>query len=149
MNVDFPTPGAPEIPIRSAPPVADMTLDNKAAASRRCTAFVDSTKVIPLASARRCPARICCAKACIALSTTACSLFQAALPSCRQARHLTGLQGLIDEAQNLGGRNGNVCARAKNGGNASRCQHVIVFWRNHTTTDHQNLAGAGSLQSRY
>ena len=57
MNVDLPTPGAPLMPTRIAPPVAGSSSSSSASASSRWSARVDSTSVIARASARRSPAR--------------------------------------------------------------------------------------------
>mmetsp|Transcript_5907 Transcript_5907/g.14563 ORF Transcript_5907/g.14563 Transcript_5907/m.14563 type:complete len:320 (+) Transcript_5907:251-1210(+) len=57
MKVLLPTPGTPEMPSRSAPPVAGISSVSRASAWARWSARVDSTCVIALASARRSPAR--------------------------------------------------------------------------------------------
>jgi len=45
MRVDFPAPGAPEMPMRIAPPVWGMTSVRRASAASRSSARVDSTRV--------------------------------------------------------------------------------------------------------
>ena len=56
MNVDLPTPGVPDMPMRSASPVSAQTASSSAAARARWSARVLSTSVIARASARRSPA---------------------------------------------------------------------------------------------
>jgi hypothetical protein len=56
MKVDLPTPGTPEMPMRSERPLCGSRAPSSACARRRWSARVDSTRVMALASARRLPA---------------------------------------------------------------------------------------------
>ena len=56
MKVDFPAPGTPEIPSRTARPVLGRSAASTCCARRWWSARVDSTSVMALASARRWPA---------------------------------------------------------------------------------------------
>src|SRR5215469_9928918 len=58
MNVDLPTPGAPEMPIRMLPPVRGNSRNSNDSAAFWSVARVDSIRVIERAKARRSPARI-------------------------------------------------------------------------------------------
>ena len=68
MKVDFPAPGAPEMPMRVEPPVWGATSDSSASASSRWSARVDSTSVIARANARRSPSISCWARRLIRVS---------------------------------------------------------------------------------
>src|SRR5690348_4169652 len=57
MKVDLPTPGTPEIPIRTAPPACGPSSASSSRASSRWSARVDSTKVMARETELRSPAR--------------------------------------------------------------------------------------------
>ena len=46
MNVDLPTPGTPEMPIRRAPPACGSSSTSSSCAASRWSGRVDSTSVI-------------------------------------------------------------------------------------------------------
>lgn len=60
MNVDFPTPGTPLIPIRRAAPACGSSRLSNSWASTRCSARVDSTSVIARAMNARFPSSTPC-----------------------------------------------------------------------------------------
>jgi hypothetical protein len=61
MNVDFPAPGTPLIPTRTAEPVDAVSSRIRAPAASRWSARVDSTSVIARAMCARDPERTACA----------------------------------------------------------------------------------------
>ena len=120
MNVDFPTPGAPEIPNRNEFPVRGSRASRTALARSRCRGCVDSNKVMAFASARRSPALIC--------STSPLSVSVN-----------TDARDLLENVASTPGdrRSGPVDAFYP-----GRIQEVVILWRYHAADEHDDVAGA-------
>src|SRR5262245_47622633 len=169
MKVDFPAPGAPEMPMRIEPPVCGRTSARIASASARWSARVDSASVIARASDRRSPATT--------PSASSLTIAKSAVPTSEPAslrRHgdgrptpVRGLAGSVgvggrprradaarsdafafEEVEDLGGRGGDVRAGAEHRGDAGGVQVVVVLGRDHAAHDDEQVVGALLAQLR-
>src|SRR6516165_9078264 len=121
MSVDFPDPGAPEMPTRRLCPAPGTTSVSSASASARWSARVLSTRVIARASARRSPSR---SRAASSVTGGRAAPASSPLMTAQQPEYLRG-----------GG--GDVRPGPEDGGHAGVVQGLVVLGR-HDAADHDD-----------